>query len=232
MAWRKSWSKLNIFGINGNGKCKKRQLSPAERSVLDDYLDLAEISLIRGKVCIAHNIGYTQEQLAQILYTPVEVIKVAEEKLVRNATISINNRVILINNWHTYQSEYERQRKYRVTNKGYKQRLHKSNTKKASVSVSISDSISVSSKEKILYREYVYLLREEYEKLLKELGESCVESLITDLNNYLGSTGRQYKSHYHTILAWARKEIRPKPTEPQKRTMASFKRLDEMEAEK
>lgn len=87
-------------------------------------------------------------------------------------------------------------------------------------------------KDKDVYREYVYLTKEEYNKLLKELGEPRVKSLIIDLNNYIGSTGRRYKSHYHTILTWARKEMKPKPTEAQKRTMASFKRLDEMEAKK
>lgn len=124
MLWRKSWSKLNIFGKNGDGVCSKRLLLPEERSVLDDYLDLAEISVIRGKVCIAKNIGYTPEQLGEILKTSVEIIKKSEEKLVEMGIINLTeSRVIEIINWKKYQSEYERQLQYRVTNKGYKQKL-------------------------------------------------------------------------------------------------------------
>ena len=35
---------------------------------------------------------------------------------------------------------------------------------------------------------------------------NTTNQLIDKLNNYLGSTGKRYKSHYFTILSWARKE--------------------------
>jgi hypothetical protein len=115
---------MNIYGKNGDGECSKRKLLPEERSVLDDYLDLAEISPIRGKVCIAKNIGYTQEQLSDILKTPLEIIRKSEKKLASMNIITIDdNRVITIVNWKHYQSEYERQLPYRVTRKGYKKGL-------------------------------------------------------------------------------------------------------------
>ncbi len=139
MAWRKSWSNLNIFGVNGDGTCKKRALLPAERSVLDDYLDLAEISPIRGRVCIANNIGYTQEQLSEILKTPLPIIKETERKLLKNGTIEIKSRVVIIKNWKKYQSEYERQKRYRVTSNSYNKKLQKKDTKNPSLSLSLSN---------------------------------------------------------------------------------------------
>jgi len=140
--WRKSWSKINIFGKDGDGNCSKRKLLPEERSVLDDYLDLAEISPIRGQICIAKDIGYTIEQLSQILVTPKDTLKKAEEKLKQMDIITVDgNRVIRIINWKNYQSEYERQLPYRVTTKRYKKKLQGRDTKNTSVSVSVSNSI-------------------------------------------------------------------------------------------
>ena len=126
MSWRKSWPKLNIYGINGNGECSKRKLTPDERSVWDDYLDLAQLSIIRGKICIASDIGYTLQQLSQILKTPEEIILHAEHNLLKLKMIQVDkNRVIIILNWKKYQSEYDRQLQYRVTSKGYKKRLQR-----------------------------------------------------------------------------------------------------------
>lgn len=122
MSWRKSWPKLNIYGTNGDGKCSKRQLAPDERSVWDDYLDLAQLSPIRGKVCVAIDIGYTQEQLSKILKTPISIISRAEHNLLKLKMIEIDkNRVIILLNWKKYQSEYNRQLQYRVTSKGNKE---------------------------------------------------------------------------------------------------------------
>ncbi len=119
MAWRKSWSNLNIFGQNGDSNCSKRRLLPDERSVWDDYLDLASMSVLRGKVCLSGEMGYTQEQLSKLLKTPKKIIDRAETQMVefKMITIDNSNRVISIKNWKKYQSEYERQKGYRKENK-------------------------------------------------------------------------------------------------------------------
>jgi len=127
--WRKSWARQNIFGQNGNGECSKRKLLPEERSVWDDYLDMATPPLtpIAGQVCISTDIGYSSEQLSTILKTPVETIKRANKAMETLQMITIeNNGIVVINNWSHYQSEYERQKSYRtqlqekVTTKGNK----------------------------------------------------------------------------------------------------------------
>ena len=116
MSWRKSWPKLNIYGSTGDGKCTKRLLLPDERSVWDDYLDMAQVSPCRGRICISFDIGYTIDQLSKILRTPPEIIKRAEKRMVDLKMLTVDsNRVISPCNWKKYQSEYSRQLHYRVT---------------------------------------------------------------------------------------------------------------------
>ena len=59
---------------------------------------------------------------------------------------------------------------------------------------------------KEIYGEFVYLTSNEYLKLTAKFGEPDAKARIEKLNNYLGSTGKRYKSHYHTILNWASKD--------------------------
>ncbi len=58
------------------------------------------------------------------------------------------------------------------------------------------------------YAEFVLLTKEEHSKLIDKLGETLTASLIEELNDYVGSKGVQYKSHYHTILAWSRRRLK------------------------
>ena len=54
------------------------------------------------------------------------------------------------------------------------------------------------------------IIEEEHDKLIKQFGITKTEDYIRRVNNYVGSTGKKYKSHYHTILNWAGKdEIKP-----------------------
>lgn len=59
--------------------------------------------------------------------------------------------------------------------------------------------------EKKKYRDFVFLTEEEYEKLSERWCLSDLEDKIDALNNYIGSKGKKYKSHYHTLLSWDRK---------------------------
>lgn len=52
----------------------------------------------------------------------------------------------------------------------------------------------------------VKLQIEEYKKLTDLLGEKNTNILIFDLDNYIGSKGNKYKSHYATLRAWARRK--------------------------
>ena len=58
--------------------------------------------------------------------------------------------------------------------------------------------------EKQKFMEFVYLTENEVEKLIKEYGRKKVDEFVARLNDYIGSKGKKYKSHYHTIKNWIR----------------------------
>ena len=60
--------------------------------------------------------------------------------------------------------------------------------------------------EKLKFLESVYLTKGEYQKLVDRFGKDNIKILIENLNNYMLSKGVKYKSHYHTILNWARRD--------------------------
>jgi hypothetical protein len=63
-------------------------------------------------------------------------------------------------------------------------------------------------KEKKKYMDFVLLTKEEYKKLVDQFGEAGASERISNLNTYIGSKGKKYKSHYFTILSWERKNER------------------------
>jgi len=60
--------------------------------------------------------------------------------------------------------------------------------------------------KKTLYLEFVKLTTDEHDKLITKYGSDVTNTFIERLNDYVGSTGKKYKSHYHTILSWIRKD--------------------------
>ena len=59
---------------------------------------------------------------------------------------------------------------------------------------------------KITFLEYVKLTESEESKLVSKYGQQTTDSYISRLNNYIGSKGKKYRSHYHTILNWMSKD--------------------------
>jgi hypothetical protein len=74
----------------------------------------------------------------------------------------------------------------------------------------LKESISNNGHKKI-YGEFknVLLLNEEYDKLVLKFGKDGAEQKITNLSGGIESKGYKYKSHYATILNWARKDEKP-----------------------
>ncbi|AKQ07459.1 replication initiation protein [Bacillus phage Pavlov] len=65
---------------------------------------------------------------------------------------------------------------------------------------------------KILYGESTLLTNEEYDKLVNKMSEGVACDYIERLDNYIGQIGKdKYKSHYHTILNWYKKDNPNKP---------------------
>lgn len=78
--------------------------------------------------------------------------------------------------------------------------------------------------------EFVFLTKGEYQKLKDKFGEDT-EERIERLNDYLGSTGKKYKSHYYTILNWSRRGQPNKQSPPklQPQTYAQAKDAEQRE---
>ncbi|MHC4397933.1 MAG: hypothetical protein ACYS1A_20005, partial [Planctomycetota bacterium] len=68
-----------------------------------------------------------------------------------------------------------------------------------------------SKKEKVSHLDFVFLTKEEHSKLVEKFGESRTADLIEKLNSGIGSKGYKYKSHYFTILNWARRDDKENP---------------------
>jgi len=68
---------------------------------------------------------------------------------------------------------------------------------------------------KLKYLNFVLLKEGEYDKLVNKLGSDVkVNDYIERLNGHIGSKGTKYKSHYHTILNWYRKDNKPSENRP------------------
>ena len=66
--------------------------------------------------------------------------------------------------------------------------------------------IRIKENNKRKYLDNVLLSEEEYNKLIERYGKWTIERKIEDLNNYIGSKWKKYKSHYFTILERLRRE--------------------------
>jgi hypothetical protein len=62
---------------------------------------------------------------------------------------------------------------------------------------------------KSLFMDFVFLTAEEHQKLIDQFGEQKTSNMIERLNSYGHQKPKKFKeyaSHYHTILAWERKD--------------------------
>ena len=75
------------------------------------------------------------------------------------------------------------------------------------------DNIRVHPKNRFL--DFVLLTPKEHELLVAVFGEAGTKERIENLNSYLGSKGDKYKSHYHTILNWERRDKKTNTDKPQ-----------------
>ena len=109
-----------------------------------------------------------------------------------------------------------------------------------SITQPTSNNINVTEKDKLPEKEkptkekfldFVLLKKEEHGKLIEKFGEKETTQMIERLNNYIGSSGRRYKSHYHTILQWAEKDKKENKADGQKDDSGKYKNVPVLRAE-
>jgi len=110
---RRTWIKLYVDQcLRGS---MMSELDEQERFVWFGFLLLAGDCAHEGWICATENSGYTDIQLADLLKTNPELIKKAKKKFLKFEKIEIEpDGIIVILKWHLYQSEYLRQKSYRV----------------------------------------------------------------------------------------------------------------------
>lgn len=66
----------------------------------------------------------------------------------------------------------------------------------------------------------VSLSSEEYTRLVDLFGQTGVDVLIFELDTYIASSGKKYKSHYATLLNWAKRKFDQKQLQTKGRGLA------------
>lgn len=85
--------------------------------------------------------------------------------------------------------------------------------------------------QKQIYGEFkkVQLTEKEFTALGEKLGEANRTQMIDRLDGYIASSGKQYKSHYATILTWYRKDVQTACPASQKQNAQTDDTLLELE---
>ncbi len=108
---KRSWVKLWVTGwLHGSIRW---QLDPAERGVWADLLCLAGECGQEGKICDNDGRPYPRDFLASQLHIPQTLLDQTIAKCKHEGRLDDQDDIIIISNWQTYQSEYDRVKKYR-----------------------------------------------------------------------------------------------------------------------
>jgi len=106
-----TWVKLYITGwLHGS---IRYQLEPDERGVWADLIAMAGQCLSGGRICDNSGVAYPRGYIANQLNIPFELLERTIDKCKKEGRIHESKGILSITNWSAYQSEYERQKKYR-----------------------------------------------------------------------------------------------------------------------
>jgi hypothetical protein len=182
---RRNWIKLYVDQILRGSMMD--ELTIEERWVWIGLLLLAGDSPLEGHVCITNRMGYTDDQISELIDVSIEIFQKAKEKMASDEIQKIeilDNNVIKIKKWKKYQSEYRRQRKYRES---YNQKLQ---TKVIPENYSESDSVEERKKKEDIEEEY-----KEKEKIYKKEKSSYVgDKTETEIEKEFEDFWKFYKS--------------------------------------
>ena len=199
-----------------------------DRMAKDLKLSVYEL-LIYGVIFSSHNQTYVwgQTYLSEITWITIATLKRALKNMIEKwLIIKVSHWYQIVSQWYQKVSEWaveENIEKYQSDTWKYQ-----SDTKKVSewatyINTKITEDIKEEIKEEKIveevkekkpvkkkYLDFVLLTEEEYNKLIDRYWKWIIERKIEDLNNYIWSKGKKYKSHYFTILERLRKEnIKP-----------------------
>ena len=105
--WVKIWVDESITGT------VRFDLTPAERSIWYDLIILAGACRVPGQISSNETTPFPHDYIANLLQVPLDLLQTTLKKLADTGRVSENENGIHITNWLKYQSEYDRQKKYR-----------------------------------------------------------------------------------------------------------------------
>lgn len=183
---------------------------PIEKGIWIDMLCYMFTSPVRGAMLNPDGSIMDRKTMARLLRVDEKCLKNALGKLMANGVArKLENGMIV--NWRMYAKDKDLSQKRREAGmKGAVAKWDKNNEGESMASGMASgmanlgkDGLPEKEKQKHKYLDLVYLSIEEFKKLEERFGKEMVDQMIERLNNYIGSTGKKYHSHYHTILTWA-----------------------------
>lgn len=121
--WKKSWVKFWVDEcLNGT---VREELEPDERGVWYDLIIFSARCRKPGIISANENQSISRPRLAGLLNIPPELLERTLKKAVDQKRIKIDEQGLLhILNWNKYQSEYQRQKKYRGQDYHGKMSIH------------------------------------------------------------------------------------------------------------
>lgn len=166
----------------------------------------------RGKyvslLCYQHQLGpLTEDQMLSVCGKMDPVVfkkfKINDKGLYYNERLEQES---------SKRSKYTSSRRKNLTNMSEHMDEHNDvNVSSHMVNTNENEDIKNSNTTKVKFSEFVLMTQGQYDQLAQKLGEIVLTQYVERLNNYIGSQGKKYKSHYHTILSWHAKDGGTKP---------------------
>jgi predicted phage replisome organizer len=179
-----------------------------------------------GYLRMNKHIPYTPEMLSVIFGKSIQIINLALNTFEQFGMIQNTEQGIFITNWDKHQNiegldKIREQTRLRMQKYRAKKALPPGKdyvTRNGDVTVTQGDAteLDIDKKKKknkkepepkIHYAEFVSLTEKQYATLIDEHGQAFVDKCVEVLNNYKASSGKKYKSDYHTILNWVIKRV-------------------------
>ena len=168
-----------------------------------------------GRVYVTPLTPYTTKALAIELNKDESIVERALDVFLSLGMIEFDRGVIIISKWGEYQN-LDGLEKIKEQNRARKQRQRERKKEAEESAEPVEEEVPdkpKKRKEDIKHKygtfNNVLLTDDEYKKLqdkFTDLGER-----IERLSLYISSSGKSYKSHYATILSWAKKDETEKP---------------------
>ncbi|WBK39940.1 replisome organizer [PinkBerry-associated phage LS06-2018-MD08] len=209
------WIKL-IVNIFDDTKIKLIEKLPQGDTIIVIWfklLCLAGKSNENGAMMINSEIAFNEDMLIAYLDREPTICKLALQTFQQYKMIEIVDNIFLLANWEKHQNidglntireqNRIRQQRYRDNKKLL---LNTKEEKDKELDIENERYVTLRKPQKKKYLDFVKLKEEEHTKLVERYGKKITDEYIDRLNDYIGSKDKRYKSHYHTILAWIKKD--------------------------